>query len=183
MADGGRHSPKEHESITAAKIARWATIVVAIIGAVGGIVVAIISAGSKDSPRQGSPGSTSPKGAIGQVTVSNDGTQVTVKGEAEKDVHTVVVLVGPRPGSASNYWAAGSAWDTFTDPGAHSWNVIVNTDPHLPAQYQVKAYFDTKVTIDGGPGPPTPPDISWAIKEAIACGDRCFGSPAVYKGS
>src|SRR5437879_5681268 len=77
----------DSETVTAAKIARYGVAAAAAIAAVSAIVVAIVTAVSKDSPTQASPGATTttktappqPNGTIERVTVSQDGTEVTVR--------------------------------------------------------------------------------------------------------
>ncbi len=110
-----------------------------------------------------------PAGTINAVAVSDDQTKVTVTGQASAGVNAVAVLIGPRPGNASQYWAAGE--ELFSE---RSWSVVVATDPHLPANYQVKAYFNSNSGLGYFPL------SQQTIQEAIECGEPCLGPPAVY---
>jgi hypothetical protein len=136
-------------------------VVAAVIAAVSGLVVAIVTVMSRDSTEHansgptptGAPGPTlapaSPNGTIDAVNVSPDGAQVTVRGRTTAEI--VAVLVGPRPGSESGYWASGETVNRpqVTNGSSASvtreveWNVVVSTDPRVSNNYTVEAFYDS----------------------------------------
>ena len=136
-------------------------VVAAVIAAVSGLVVTIVTVMSRDSSEHansgpapaGASGPTlapeSRNGTIDAVNVSPDGARVTVRGRTTADI--VAVLVGPRPGSESGYWASG---ETVNRPqltiGSSAsatreveWNVVVSTDPRVSNNYTVEAFYDS----------------------------------------
>jgi hypothetical protein len=193
---------EEHETIRAARIARRGVLIQAAIGASAVVVAALItgfltiafnsahrdhSNGASTTPEatleKPTSNGTTPNGTIDGVTVSDDRTQVTVIGRTT--AHAVAVLVGPRPGSYTEYWASGvtitSAPATGLSEGDNAWRVIVQTDPRLPDTYRVKAYFDSR-SVGFVPPPVSPLDLAQdTVKAAIRCGDGCLGPPAVYQ--
>jgi hypothetical protein len=95
----------EGDSVSVAKMEMIGMIGAALVTAVTTIVVAV----SHDNGQTITPSlvKTSSLGSFDQVAINGSGTEVTVIGSAEKDVDSVVVLIGPRQ-SGGQYWAASA---------------------------------------------------------------------------
>jgi hypothetical protein len=192
----------EGDSVSVAKMGMIGTIGAALVTAVTTIVLAVshdngadttTSAGQTIKPTLVNP---SPLGSFDEVAINDSGTEVTVTGSAEKDVASVVVLIGPRQ-SGGQYWAASA------NVVNQQWKLAVATDPHIPVPYEIKAYYYRQqaggAPVQGAsyftsqrtaatpttmppPGPPPEPVVNCAEQY----GDRCFtgpgwGPPSVYQ--
>ena len=128
------------ESVSVAKMGMIGTIGAALVTAITTIVVAVShdnGSGGTDSTGQTITPSlvkTSTLGSFDQVAINGSGTEVTVTGSAEKDVDSVVVLIGPRQ-SGGQYWAASA--NVFKQ----QWKLVVAAEPHVPVPYEIKAYY------------------------------------------
>jgi hypothetical protein len=131
------------------------------------------------------------QGSFDQVSINESGTEVTVTGSAEKDVDSVVVLIGPRQ-SGGQYWAASA------NVVNQQWKLVVATDPHVPVPYQIKAYYRqhengadywqragsaaiqsaSHFTFPRSTPTPTPtPSPGSIVSCAEQYGDSCFNGP------
>jgi hypothetical protein len=201
-------------------------VIVAVVAAISGIVIAVVNA-HKDAPAPtgpapgaGAPLSSShppppaqPDGGIDEVTVSQDATQVTVTGHTT--AYVVDVFVGPCPAAPNCSWKAGVSVPRPIGPDGTPqaigvelpWSAVVNTNPRVPNDYKVKAYYDSRLTASGssgpgGPGPggpgtdpanptsgpgrprgPITPDVQESLATATLCGEKCLGPPSVYSGT
>ena len=177
----------EGDSVSVAKMGMIGTIGAALVTAITTIVVAV----SLDNGQ--SLVYTSPHGSFDQVAINGSGTKVTVTGSAEKDIDSVVVLIGPRQ-SGGQYWAASA--NVFNQ----QWKLVVATEPHVPVPYEIRAYYRQRA---GGSAatqsasyfafqrttptpPPTPPPPRQEVNCAEQFGDSCFtgpgwGPPSVFR--
>ena len=177
----------EGDSVSVAKMGMIGTIGAALVTAITTIVVAV----SLDNGQ--SLVNTSPHGSFDQVAINGPGTKVTVTGSAEKDIDSVVVLIGPRQ-SGGQYWAASA--NVFNQ----QWKLVVATEPHVPVPYEIRAYYRQRA---GGSAatqsasyfafqrttptpPPTPPPPRQEVNCAEQFGDSCFtgpgwGPPSVFR--
>ena len=202
------------DSVSVAKIGMISTIGGTLLTAVvAPIVLAVThnnSSGGANPPGPTiTPGQTitptpdnPTQGSFDQVAINDSGTEVTVTGSAEKDVDSVVVLIGPRQ-SGGQYWAASA------DVVNQQWKLVVATDPHIPVPYQIKAYYrqhdkgadyrqragtaaiqnTSYFTFQQGTPTPTPtptPPGGSIVSCAEQYGDSCFngpgwGPPSVYQ--
>ena len=183
------HAHDPGDSLSAAK---QGGIGVAVITAVGGIIVAALnqigvfdkgpspSAGPAPTTISNPPQQTSPLGSMDKVEINAAGTEVTVTGSARKDVDSVAVMVGPRQ-SGGQYWA------NSTNVVNQHWTLVVTTDPHVPVPYEIKAYYRERAgsaTTRGAPyvtprqtGTPPPPPGKPVLLCAEQHGDSCFDGP------
>jgi hypothetical protein len=183
--------------VSAAKLTMIGTISAAVVTA-GGVVLAAnhnsVSVSNTSGAQTLKPtlNQTSPQGSFDQVSINDAGTEVTVAGSAEKDVDSVVVLIGPRA-SGGQYWANSA---NVVDG---QWKLAVATDPHVPVPYEIKAYYRQRpssapvhsasyVTFaQATPSPtPTPSPAAPVVNCAEQYGDTCFngpgwGPPSVYQ--
>ena len=176
------------ESMSVAKMGLIGTIGGALVTAVAPIVLAVIhddGSGGTNSVRHTIKPTltmTSTLGSFDQVAINESGTEVTVAGSAEKDVDSVVVLIGPRR-SGGQYWANSA------NVVNQQWKLVVTTDPHVPEPYEIKAYYRQRsgnAAIQGAsyfipqqtaPTPtPTPPPGP-VLNCAEQYGDSCFNGP------
>jgi hypothetical protein len=198
-------------------------VIIAVVGAISGIVIAIVNA-HKDSPptppitsavSQPSPSRppptppAQPDGGIDEVTVSQDATQVTVTGHTT--AYVVDVFVGPCPEGPNCSWSAGVSVARPIGPDGTAeaigvelpWSAVVKTNPRVPNDYKVKAFYDSRLTASlgtgpggpgpggpggpgpGGPGGPAgiPPGVQESLATATRCGEECLGPPSVYSGT
>jgi hypothetical protein len=202
----GADKPKgdaEGSSMSVARMGVIGTIGAAIITGIPSIVIALMhdngsgsnnAAGPTAAPTtitSPTPIQQSPRGSFDQVAINDSGTAVTVAGSAEKDVDSVVVLVGPRQ-SGGQYWA------NSTNVVNGQWKLVIATDPHVPVPYQIKAFYRERQAGAGyrrhegsgavrdashfsfpetGPTPtPTPPPGP-LVSCAEQNGDSCFNGP------
>jgi hypothetical protein len=210
VAAGDRRADDEGSPMSVAKMGLIGTLGAAAVGAVTSIVIAVMHDGSVPNASAGgttpttitspTPIRPSPRGSFDQVAINDSGTAVTVAGSAEKDIDSVVVLVGPRQ-SGGQYWA------NSTNVVNGQWKLVVATDPHVPVPYQIKAFYrereagatyrlqqDGAVIRDAShfsmpetgptPTPPAPPEPLVSCAEQH--GDSCFngpgwGPPSVYQ--
>ena len=187
----------EGDSVSVAKMGMIGTIGAALVTAVTTMVVAVSH--DNGSGGTGSTGQTitpslvkaSTLGSFDQVAINGSGTEVTVTGSAEKDVDSVVVLIGPRQ-SGGQYWAASA--NVFNQ----QWKLVVATEPHVPVSYEIRAYYRQRA---GGSAAtqsasyfafqrttptPTPPPPGQEVNCAEQFGDSCFtgpgwGPPSVFR--
>ena len=175
----------EGDSVSVAKMGMIGTIGAALVTAITTIVVAV----SLDNGQ--SLVKTSTLGSFDQVAINGSGTEVTETGSAEKDVDSVVVLIGPRQ-SGGQYWAASA--NVFNQ----QWKLVVATEPHVPVSYEISAYYRQRA---GGSAAtqsasyfafqrttptPTPPPPGQEVNCAEQFGDSCFtgpgwGPPSVFR--
>ena len=193
----------EGDSVSVAKMGMIGTIGAAVVTAITTIVLGVSHDNGSDStkatgqtskPKEINP---SPLGAVDQVAINPSGTEVTLTGSAQKDVDSVVVLIGPRQ-SGGQYWAASA------NVVNQQWKAAVATDPHVPEPYEIKAYYRQQVVgsaVQGAsyfisfisPRPADPPTTAppsqppgLVVNCAEQYGDKCFngpgwGPPSVYQ--
>lgn len=183
-----------------AVIGGGAAIVVAIVGGIHkdvpaqapgpAILAPTLSASAPPEPNGSIPSAPpEPNGSIEGVTVSQDGTEVTVTGQTSAGV--VAVLVGPRPQELGGYWASGvdvtrpvrANGTNASGASELPWSVVVKTDPHVPNNYTVKAFYDSNGPYFPGLAGPSSSDIEETISKAATCGDKCLGPPSIYRGT
>ncbi|OBG24643.1 hypothetical protein [Mycobacterium sp. 852002-51057_SCH5723018] len=200
---GKRKDGGEGPSMSVARMGLIGTIGAAILTGVPSIVIALMHDGGSGPNNSAGPAATpttitsptriqpSPRGSFDQVAINDSGTAVTVAGSAEKDVDSVVVLVGPRQ-SGGQYWA------NSTNVVDGQWKLVVATDPHVPVPYQIKAFYrereagayyrlreDNGAIRDAshfsipetGPTPTPPPPPEPLVSCAEQHGDSCFNGP------
>lgn len=174
------------DPVSVAKMGMIGTIGAALVTAVTSIVVGFThdngSGGTNSAAHTIKPklDKTSTLGSFDQVAINESGTAVTVTGSAAKDVDGVVVLIGPRQ-SGGQYWA------NSTNVVNQHWTLVVTTDPHVPAPYEIKAYYRERAgsaTTRGAPyvtprqtGTPPPPPGKPVLLCAEQHGDSCFDGP------
>jgi hypothetical protein len=220
--------PKDKDSISAAKIAMYGTVTAAVVAAISGIVIAIVnrpkdhpptptppnvvipSSSSQPQPPPGAakPPLAQPDGGIDEVTVSQDATQVTVTGHTT--AYVVDVFVGPCPTAPNCNWKGSVAVARPVGPDGIPaaigvelpWSALVMTNPHVPHDYKVTAFYDSRSTAPAGTGPagpgpggqgvpathtlsprPVAPDVQESLATATECGEKCLGPPSVYQGT
>jgi hypothetical protein len=187
----------EGDSVSVAKMGMIGTIGAAVVTAITTIVLGVTHDSGADStkatgqtftPKVDNP---SPLGSLDQVAINPSGTEVTITGSAEKNVDSVVVLIGPRQ-SGGQYWAASA------NVVNQQWKLAVATDPHVPEPYEIKAYYRQQVvgsTVQGAsyftsPRPAETPTTTMPPAPVVSCaeqfGDKCFngpgwGPPSVYQ--
>ncbi len=187
----------EGDSVSVAKMGMIGTIGAAVVTAITTIVLGVTHDSGADStkatgqtftPKVDNP---SPLGSLDQVAINPSGTEVTITGSAEKNVDSVVVLIGPRQ-SGGQYWAASA------NVVNQQWKLAVATDPHVPEPYEIKAYYRQQVVGSAIQGasylisprpadtPTTTPPPAPVVNCAEQYGDRCFtgpgwGPPSVYQ--
>jgi hypothetical protein len=179
----------EGDSVSVAKMEMIGMIGAALVTAVTTIVVAV----SHDNGQTITPSlvKTSSLGSFDQVAINGSGTEVTVIGSAEKDVDSVVVLIGPRQ-SGGQYWAASA--NVFNQ----QWKLVVATEPHVPVPYEIRAYYRQRAggraatqsasyfAFQRTTPTPTPPPPGQEVNCAEQLGDSCFtgpgwGPPSVFR--
>jgi hypothetical protein len=179
----------EGDSVSVAKMEMIGMIGAALVTAVTTIVVAV----SHDNGQTITPSlvKTSSLGSFDQVAINGSGTEVTVIGSAEKDVDSVVVLIGPRQ-SGGQYWAASA--NVFNQ----QWKLVVATEPHVPVPYEIRAYYRQRgggraatqsasyFAFQRTTPTPTPPPPGQEVNCAEQLGDSCFtgpgwGPPSVFR--
>jgi hypothetical protein len=196
------HAQDSTDSVSAARITAYGTVGVAIIGAIAALINTLVgndnSHGASTEPAPTTishppMSQISNLGSVDKVEINGSGTEVTVTGSAEKDVDSVVVLVGPRA-SGGQYWA------NVANVSNQQWQLSVATDPHLPEPYTIEARYHTvsgaavtprafKVTFQGAtPTTPPPPPGNQIVNCAEQFGPNCFngpgwGPPSVYQSS
>jgi hypothetical protein len=191
----------EGDSVSVAKMGMIGTIGGAVVTAITTIVLGVSHDGGTDTPKAAGQTFTpkvvspSPLGAVDQVAINQSGTEVTITGSAEKNVDSVVVLIGPRQ-SGGQYWAASA------NVVNQQWKLAVATDPHVPEPYEIRAYY--RQQVEGAAGgapiqgaayfisprpaetPTTTPPPAPVVNCAEQFGDQCFngpgwGPPSVYQ--
>src|ERR1700753_3751404 len=135
----------EGDSVSVAKMGMIGTIGGAVVTAITTIVLGVTHDSGSDTSKPAGQTFTpkvltaSPLGSFDQVAINESGTEVTITGSAEKDVDSVVVLIGPRQ-SGGQYWAASASVVN------QQWKLAVATEPHVPEPYEIKAYYRQQVT-------------------------------------
>jgi hypothetical protein len=193
-----RKADGEGASLSVAKIGLIGTIGAAIVAGIPSVIIAITldngSGGTTSAGQTFKPplDKTSAQGSFDQVAINDSGTEVTVTGSAEKDVDSVVVLIGPRQ-SGGQYWANSA------NVVNGQWKLAIATEPHVPVPYEIKAYYrQREVGADyrqregsgaiqdasyfafkrTGPTPtPTPTPPGSIVSCAEQHGDSCFNGP------
>lgn len=165
------------------------TISAAALGAIGVIIAANHNNVSVSTPTttptvKVTSSQPPPQGSFDEVAVNDAGTEVTVAGRADKDVDSVVVMIGPRK-SGGQYWASSAP---VVDG---QWTLAVATDPQVPKPYKLKAYFHqrppdavpvhTASYVTFAQDPPSPSPQPNPAAQVVNCaeqyGDSCFNGP------
>jgi hypothetical protein len=193
-------------AVSVAKLTLYGSILTALIGAAGVIIVAVLNHDDGSTASQPTPVATTPtpttitptasqvsdRGSADQFVISGTG-DVTVSGSAQKDVSGMFVLIGPKP--------SGGYWVGYANVSNQRWQADVATDP--PWQnYTIRAY--PYFGPSGGPTSPaafkfapqststTTPAPSPPTNQIVDCaehfGPNCFtgpgfGPPSVYQSN
>lgn len=192
------HDPSD--SVSAARIAAYGTVGVALIGAIGTVVTVLISHDTGTTVSAGPPPTTishptpnqpSSQGSVDKVEINGSGTEVTVIGSAAKDVDSVAVLVGPRE-SGGQYWA------NMVNVSNQQWKLTIATQPRLPEPYTIEARYHTATRVGASetafkiifqatePTTPPPSPTNQIVNCAEQLGPNCFngpgwGPPSIYQ--
>jgi hypothetical protein len=178
-------------TVTAAKIAAYGTVGVALIGTIGTVVTMMISHDAGNAVATTTSTTTishptanppSSQGSVDKVEINGAGTEVTVTGSAAKDVDSVAILVGPRE-------SGGQFWANVGSVSNQQWQLTVATDPHIPEPYTIEARYHSagraavtetafKVTFQATePTTPPPSPRNQIVNCAEQYGPNCFDSP------
>ncbi len=184
------------DSVSVAKMTMIGTIGGALVTAVATIFVAIGPGDDSGGTTGTEPTTITPTlteksrlGSFDQVAINGSRSEVALTGSAEKNVESVVVLIGPRH-------AGGQFWAASANVVDEQWNVVVATEPQLPEPYQIKAFYRVRASDVAGiqkasgftfqttdpPPPPPAPEVICAVEH----GDSCFtgpgwGTPSIYE--
>lgn len=171
------------------------TVWVALIGSIGVIVAAVITAwpnifGADDE--KVATVQSSALGSIEKVTTNSDDTEVTIAGTAAPDVESVLVTIGPRNSD-------GQVWAETADVYAGEWRMVVSTKPELTRPYEIKAYYKQRSveltsshrvlasSLEDPPPTPAPAPPGQILECVVVHGDSClqgqpgWGSPSIYQ--